>query len=323
MNRCPIIYENCGELLYSQKGLKLLSPALKRLAILDYTAEGLRAEAMQRATKMSIQGVQPKLSAILNIKDGLFEIVNKDGRYILKPQHPFFPELPENEDLSMRIASSIGIDTPLHGLIWSKDNSLTYFIKRFDRRGQKDKIAVEDFAQLARMNSDTKYNYSMERLVSLIDEYCTFPAIEKTKLFTRVLFNFLIGNEDMHLKNYSVITLDGKVALTPAYDLLNSTIVLSGEPEEIALPVKGKKKNLTRDDLINYFGKERCGLPDKIIEKTLVSINSALPSWFRLIEGSFLSDKMKEKYRILLDKRISVLVLDNPVDKTGPGFHIA
>ena len=313
MNRCPITYENCGDLIYSEKGLKLLSPALKRLAVLDFTSEELRAEAMQRATMMSIQGVQPKLSAILNIKEGLFEIADKNGRYILKPQHPFFHELPQNEDLTMRIASTIGIETPLHGLIWTKDKSPTYFIKRFDRKGQKDKIAVEDFGQLAGMSSDTKYNYSMEKLISLINEYCTFPAVEKVKLFNRVLFNFLIGNEDMHLKNYSVIILNGKVELTPAYDLLNSSIVLRGDPEEIALPIKGKKKNLNRNILINYFGKERCGLTDKIVEKILMSINSALPSWFRLIDISFLSEEMKEKYRVLLYKRINVLGMNNRV----------
>jgi serine/threonine-protein kinase HipA len=159
MNRCPITYLECSENRYSEKGLKLLSPTLKSLSLLDYTAEELRAEAMQRASKMSIQGVQPKLSAILNIKNGLFEIVDKDGRYILKPQHQIFPELPQNEDLTMRLAESIGIEIPLHGLIYSKDHSLTYFIKRFDRKGQKDKVATEDFAQLAGMSRDTKYNY--------------------------------------------------------------------------------------------------------------------------------------------------------------------
>lgn len=86
----------------------------------------------------------------------------------------------------------------------------------------------------------------MEKLVNLIDEYCTFPAVEKVKLFKLVLFNYLVGNEDMHLKNYSVIVANGKVELSPAYDLLNSTIVLKGDTEEIALPLKGKKKNLTR-----------------------------------------------------------------------------
>lgn len=313
MNRCPITYEVCGEQLYSKRGLKLLSPTLKALALLNFTAEELRAEAMLRATKMSIQGVQPKLSAILNIKEGLFKFVDNGGRYILKPQHPVFPELPQNEDLTMRLAASIGIDVPLHGLIYSKDNSLTYFIKRFDRRGQKDKIAVEDFAQLAGMCRDTKYNYSMEKLVKLIDDYCTFPAIEKARLFKRVLFNYLVGNEDMHLKNYSVINHNGKVELSPAYDLLNSSIILRGDIAEIALPIKGKKSNLNRNVLISYFGKDRCNLTDKIIEKTLDTIKSALSSWFDLIDISLLSSEMKEKYRVLLQNRINILGLDYQV----------
>jgi hypothetical protein len=140
----------------------------------------------------------------LNIKNGFFEIVDLNGKYILKPQHPYFPELPQNEDLTMRLAATIGIEVPLHGMVWSKDNSLTYFIKRFDRKGQHDKVAVEDFSQLAGLGRETKYNYSMEKVVKIIDTYCTFPAIEKAELLKRVLFNFLVGNEDMHLKNYSV-----------------------------------------------------------------------------------------------------------------------
>ena len=118
-------------------------------------------------------------------------------------------------------------------------------IRRFDRKGQKAKVAVEDFAQLAGLSRDTKYNYTMEKLVKLIDRFCTFPAVENAKLFKRVIFNFLVGNEDMHLKNYSVITRDDIVELSPAYDLLSSSIVLTGDIDEIALPLKGKKSNLT------------------------------------------------------------------------------
>ena len=165
----------------------------------------------------------------------------------------------------MDLASTVGIDVPIHGMVYSKDLSLTYFIKRFDRKGQKDKVSVKDFAQLAGMSRDTKYNYSMEKLVKLIDDFCTFPAIEKAKLFKRVIFNYLVGNEDMHLKNYSVIVQNGKVELSPAYDFLNSTIVL-----------KGKKSNLNAEVLINYFGKECCGLTDKVIEKNLVEIKTKL-----------------------------------------------
>jgi len=284
-----------------------LSPALTNLANLDLSAGELRAEAMVRASKMSIQGVQPKLSAILNIKKGRLDIADKNGRYILKPQHHIFPELPQNEDLTMRLASTIGISVPIHGMVYSKDNSLTYFIKRFDRRGQKDKIAVEDFAQLAGKDRDTKYNYSMEKLVQLVDDYCTFPSIERVRLFNLVLFNYLVGNEDMHLKNYSVMVRDGKVELSPAYDLLNSTIVLNDGAEEIALPLNGKKRNLTRNMLVNYFGKEKCGLTDKTIEKSLGIIQSAIPGWYTLIGISFLSEMMKDKYGKLLLERTRVL----------------
>jgi serine/threonine-protein kinase HipA len=307
MNRCPITYELCGDLPYSEKGLRLLSPVLKNLSILDYSAKELREESMIRASKMSIQGVQPKLSAVLNIKHGRFDIVDKNGRFILKPQHHMFPELPQNEDLTMRMASIAGIEVPLHGMIHSKDRSLTYFIRRFDRKGQKDKIAVEDFAQLAGLSRDTKYNYTMEKLVSLVDGFCTFPAVEKARLFKRVVFNFLVGNEDMHLKNYSVITLNGKTELSPAYDFLNSTIVLKGDTEEIALPLKGKKSNLTPDILIGYFGRERCRLTDKVIDRNLDEIRGGLARWFSLIDDSFLSSLFKEKYRLLLLDRIKVM----------------
>lgn len=307
MNRCPITYELCGTQHYSLKGLRLLSPALTNLANLDLSAGELRTEAMVRASKMSIQGVQPKLSAILNIKKGRFDIVDKNGRYILKPQHHLFPELPQNENLTMHLAAAIGIRVPLHGMVYSKDNSLTYFIKRFDRRGQKDKVAVEDFAQLAGKDRDTKYNYSMEKLVNLVDDYCTFPSVEKVRLFNLVLFNYLVGNEDMHLKNYSVIVRDGKVELSPAYDLLNTTIVLKDGAEEIALPLKGKKGNLTRNILVNYFGKEKCGLTDKSIEKSLTTIQTAIPGWHSLIGISFLSEPMKDKYLKLLQERTKVL----------------
>ncbi len=309
MNRCPITYQHCGDNIYSLEGLKKLSASLSEFSPLDFTAEELRSEAMIRASKMSIQGVQPKLSAVLNIRQHRFDLVERYGRYILKPPHHIFPELPQNEDLTMHLASTIGINVPLHGLIYSGDNSLTYFIKRFDRKGQKDKIHTEDFAQLAGLSRETKYNYTMEKLVSLIEEYCTFPAIDKAKLFKLVLFNFLVGNEDMHLKNYSIIINDGKVELSPAYDLLNSTIVLKADFEEIALNVNGKKHNLNKDDLIIYFGKKRCGLTDKTIDKTLDVINGALASWFNLINISFLSDRMKDNYKSLLRNRIKILGL--------------
>ncbi len=304
MNRCPITYNPCGNKRYSVAGLKLLSTGLLSLKDLEYTAEEQRQEAFNRASRMSIQGIQPKLSARLNIKEEKFEIVDTGGRYILKPQHQFFPEMPENEDLTMKLASEIGLEIPVHGLIWSKDKTLTYFIRRFDRKGQNDKVAVEDFAQLAGLTRDTKYDYSMEKVVDLINKFCTFPAIEKLILFKLVIFNYLTGNDDHHLKNFSIITEDGKVKLSPCYDLLNTTIEYRKPDEEIALPLKGKKKRLTYNILIEYFGLGRCELTAKSVDKVLDTISSAIPVWKSLIDSSFLSNGMKEKYLKLLETRL-------------------
>jgi serine/threonine-protein kinase HipA len=309
MKLCPITYESPENSFYSKKGLSLLSQNLEKLELLEYTAAEQRSEAMARATKLSIQGVQPKLSAILNIKKSKFELVDSGGKYILKPQHHIYPQLPENEDVTMRMAKAAGINVPLHGMIWCKDITLTYFIKRFDRAGHKDKIPVEDFAQLAGLSRETKYNYTMEKLILLIDEFCTFPVIEKAKLFRLVLFNFLTGNEDMHLKNFSVIRNGEKIELSPAYDLVNSTIVLKGGAEEIALSLAGKKRKLTRKVLVDYFGKERCGLTDKVVEINLLALVQAKETWFSLLKKCFLSNELKDNYIVLLENRLKILGL--------------
>ena len=303
MNICPITYQPCGEENYSADGLKLLSKNLTQLNDLPLTQEEQLRESAARADKMSLQGVQPKLSARLNVKDGSFEIVDRNGEYILKPQNNFYPELPENESLTMKLAQMVDIELPSSGMIYSSDRKLTYFIKRFDRYGKSKKLSVEDFAQLAGKSRETKYDYSMEKVINLIDTFSTFPAIEKVKLFRLTIFNFLIGNEDMHLKNFSIITRDNKIELSPAYDLLNTTIVLPNEPEEIALPLAGKKRNLSSKILIDYFGKERLNLNDRVISQVLDKIKSAFDDWEELIKISFLSPQMKEKYFGLLKNR--------------------
>jgi len=281
MNICPITYQYC-EGKYSPQGLRKLSPRLNELADLPYTAEEQLREAAARASKMSIQGIQPKLSARLNVSGMRFDIVDICGRYILKPQNPQFEMLPENEDLSMRLAATAGIDVPLHGLIHSKDESLTYFIKRFDRIGRNKKLALEDFAQLLGLSRDTKYGASMEKVASVIEDHCTFPAIEKIKLFRISLVNFLVGNEDMHLKNFSLITRGEKIELSPAYDILNTTIALARPQEEIALPVMGKKRKLNRTVLVEYFGRQRLALNKNLVSNVLGGIEAAVPKWKEL-----------------------------------------
>jgi serine/threonine-protein kinase HipA len=303
MNRCPITYEPCGDQKYSPKGLKLLSTNLKGLQDIPLTQEDQLKEAASRAIKMSIQGVQPKLSAKLKIKEERFEIVDRGGEYILKPQNSYYPELPENEDLTMKLAKLIGIEIPIHGMVYSKDNRLTYFIKRFDRYGKNKKLSVEDFAQLAGKTRDTKYEFSMEKIATLLDQYCTFPILEKIKLFRLTLFNYLVGNEDMHLKNYSIISRKDKVELSPAYDLLNTTIASKNVTEEIALPISGKKSKLTSNILIKYWGIERLQLNDTVISQTIGNIKNIQSKWEELINISFLSTGMKEKYFDLLNER--------------------
>jgi serine/threonine-protein kinase HipA len=303
MNRCPITYELCGEQKYSAKGLKLLSPKLKDLLDFPYNKGDQLKEAMARATKMSIQGVQPKLSARLNVSAGIFEIADQGGTFIIKPQNDLYEELPENEDLTMRLAALAGIEIPLHGMIYSKDGSRSYFIKRFDRLPKKKRVAVEDFAQLTGQTRETKYSSSMEKVAGVLDQFCTFPLIEKQKLFRLTIFNFLCGNEDMHLKNFSLIRRNGKVEISPSYDLLNTTIAMSNPQEEFALTLAGRKSKITKENLIDYFGSERLGLTSIIIEKTLQEIENQKLKWYKQIQISFLSEEMKKKYVELMSLR--------------------
>lgn len=307
MATCPITYETIeGHKSYSDRGLKLLSRSLTQLNPLPFTQEMLRKEATKRADKMSIQGIQPKISARLDTANHTFQLVDNGGTFILKPQTENYEQAPENEDLSMRLAKVAGILTPQHGLVYAQDNTLVYFIKRFDRVKDK-RISVEDFAQLSGMNRDTKYNYSMEKLIKIIDDYTTFPLVEKAELFLRVLVNFIIGNEDMHLKNYSLITQDEKITLAPAYDFINSTLALGSAREEIALPLNGKKRNLQKKDLIGYFGIEKLRLQPKIVEKQLEKICRSQSTWLELIDKSFLSKDLKKSYLDIIQERISRL----------------
>jgi serine/threonine-protein kinase HipA len=284
----------------------MISTKLIGLNDLPYTASELRREAANRAKKLSIQGVQPKLSASISIVDQEFKVVDQFGTYIIKPQNDIFPELSENEDLTMRMAKVLGINVPFHGMVYGKDGSLSYFIKRFDRYGKGKKYATEDFAQLTGNTRDTKYRFSMEKLVPVIEEFCTFPVVEKVEFFKRIVFCFVTGNEDMHLKNFSLITKNGKTTLAPAYDLLNSSIAIKSPEEEIALTLKGKKSNLKASDFTDYYAKEQLQLNEKTIETILQDMFQAKQKWKDLISISFLSDGMKEKYSQILEHRLKM-----------------
>lgn len=302
MSKCLITYNECSD-DYSKEGLKTLNKDLENIAPFNFTQSELRTEALAMSDKISLQGIQPKLSARLNVKEGKFDIVEQHGTYIIKVQVPDRPQIPENEDLTMKLAKVIGIEVPVHGLVRDKEGQLNYFIKRFDRYSQKSKYAVEDFAQLTERPSDTKYDASTESLIPILTNYCTFPAIEMLKLYKRIFFSFMVGNEDMHLKNFSLITKESKTYLSPAYDLLNSTIVMKRTKEELALPLMGPKARFKPFHFKEYLRIERMGLQKKIVEKVFIEVYEARSSWEGLIEKSFLSEELKEEYIKVINNR--------------------
>jgi serine/threonine-protein kinase HipA len=308
MRICPITLEPLAEDgRYSRSGLRTLHPNLLDLEPLPFTLDEQLREARLRADKMSIQGVQPKLSAILKPKEGRFEVVDRGGRFILKPNPPPFEEVPANEALTMSLAAAAGIEVPPHGLVRATDSSWVYFIQRFDRVGKEVRLHQEDFAQLTGSARETKYESSLEQVAKVVESHCTFPAIEKAKLARRLLFCFLTGNEDMHLKNFSLVVRNGIVALSPAYDLLNTTLVLGNASEESALPLRGRKRKLTRQDWIDYFCQERLGLASAVTSDILQDLAAANDNWQRMIRHSFLSEYAKAGYLAILAARASRL----------------
>jgi serine/threonine-protein kinase HipA len=229
-------------------------------------------------------------------------VVDHGGRFIVKPPHMIYPELPENEALTMSLAETVGIEVPVHGLLLNADATRSYFIRRFDRQGW-DKLPVEDFAQLSGASRDTKYDSSTEHLIEVIDRFCTFPVLERRKFLDRLLFAFLTGNEDMHLKNWSLITRDDKVELAPAYDLLNSTISNPKNREELALPLQGRKSNLQAKLFWGYLAGERLGLTAAQVDQARKRFAAASSAWPDRIMNSFLSAEMKDRYLALLGAR--------------------
>jgi len=190
------------------------------------------------------------------------------------------------------------------------DHRLIYFIKRFDRISKGKKLPIEDFAQLAGMSRETKYSYSIEKIITLLDQYMTFPMIEKTRFFRLLLVNFLLGNEDAHLKNYSVITHSERHELSPCYDIVNSTLALgSSLVEESALPLHGKKSRFTAEDFFTYLGKERLKLAPKVIDKIKDELQKALPQWEKLIAISFLPQELRERCQDIVDERAQRLFI--------------
>ncbi len=264
----------------------------------DLTLNEVTVKAQEMADKISISGVQAKLSMKLNRKSKKLLPIASGAEYILKPQVNTYREVPENENLCMSIAGQLGINTPPHTLIKLKDGSYAYIIKRFDRING-DKINQEDFCQVLGKSKEDKYRGSVEQIAGKLKEISEIPALDIQYLYERVLFSFLIGNGDAHLKNYSVnYTKTADVRLSPAYDILSSKLLIPKE-EDFALALNGKKNNLRKSDFEEFSG--RFNIPWKITEKIL----EEKQIFFDLIADSQLSPDYKEKLSGIVSERFS------------------
>jgi serine/threonine-protein kinase HipA len=266
--------------------------------------EELAAQVIQ--TQAAVTGVQPKLSLHLASAEQpnlakRFTIVGMWGEYILKPISPHYPELPEVEDLTMHLASIAKIKVVPHSLIRLSSGNLAYITKRIDRKG-KEKLHMEDMCQLTERLTEDKYQGSHEQVAKAILKYSANPGLDVVNFFELVLFSFLTGNADMHLKNFSLILQStiGSV-FSPAYDLVATALVNPADDEDLALTLNGKKKKINRNDFISAF--TRLGLDEKQQNNIFKKMEKALPNWFEFIDISFLSDEMKAEYKNLIQYR--------------------
>ena len=246
--------------------------------------------------RIALTGVQPKLSLTLEKKtqkDIRLTLVGLWGEYILKPQHEKIPFMPETEDLTMHLAALFGIEVCNHSLLRAKDKSLVYIAKRFDRiKGEK--IHMEDFCQLSEFLTENKYKGSYEKVGQLILKYCTNSGLDVLKYFELLLFSYLSGNNDMHLKNFSLLYKEKEIVFSPAYDLINVNLVHPQDKEELALMLCGKKSNIRLknfDDLGKLLE-----IPEKVLQNTYHKYHSAEVEVQSLIKSSFLPNDLKEQY---------------------------
>ncbi|MBO8431664.1 MAG: HipA domain-containing protein [Bacteroidetes bacterium] len=278
------------------------------LPVLDYTTGQLDQLALQIIhDRTSLTGVQPKLSLHLNEHEATrrLTIVGLWGGYICKPQTPLYELMPEVEDLTMHLAEVAHIDVVPHTLMRMADNTLCYLTRRIDRTPAGEKIAMEDMCQLTERQTEHKYRSSYERIGKAILKYSSMPKMDVTNFFELVLFSWLTGNNDMHLKNFSLYEAGGKIRLTPAYDLLNAAIINPKDDEELALTLNGRKKKLQREDFITSA--VSLGIGSMVAERLINKHTKLLPKFNAVIQGSFLSVGLKDKYAELLKERIGRL----------------
>lgn len=278
----------------------------KNLPLLQLDKNLLNELAIQTVNKrIAVTGVQPKLSVDLSKGIGTerLTLVGLWGQYILKPQHEEFHFLPETEDLTMHLADLFKIKTSQHALIPTSEGKLAYITKRFDRKKGK-KIHVEDLCQISGFLTEQKYKSSYEKAGKLVSTYCTNKGLDKLNFFELVLFCYLTGNNDMHLKNFTLIHHpDRSVSLSPAYDLLNVNLVFPDDLDDLALTLNGKKRKITKADFDRFAS--GLNLPEKAVSTSYSKFIEAGEKVEKVIQSSFLPEDMKARYFEIWKSKIS------------------
>lgn len=279
--------------------LEIDNDALERLAV-ETTGKGLTIPGVQKKLSLHLmsEGRRPRLT-----------LVNYPTGFILKPQVEEFRALPEAEQLVMSMADEAGISTVPHALVRGS-GSLAYITRRVDRVFEKDKVkmlAMEDFCQLDLRLTQDKYKGSYERCAKVIERYSSRKGLDLSELFYRLVFFFITGNSDMHLKNFSLIETDeqsGSYILSPAYDLLPVNVIMPEDKEQTALALNGKKQNIRRKDFFVFA--EECGITQVSAEKMIKKLVSMKPKFLAMCEDSLLPEDMKEQFAFLIDDRCRV-----------------
>lgn len=280
----------------------------KDIPTLEYSRDELDELAKKVIqSQTSLTGVQPKLSLNLNKHEGSsrLTIVGLWGDFIFKPQTNDYPQLPENEDLTMHLAEAARISIVPHSLIKLADGSIGYITRRIDRTDKGDKIDMEDMCQLTLHPTEYKYRSSYEQIAKIIATYSNAPKLDMVNFFQIILFCFITGNNDMHLKNFSLYAPKNVYRLTPAYDMLNVAIANPKDKEEMALTLNGKKAKLSLKDFV--IAADKMGIDELTVRRMIAAFDKVMPKWKALINSSFLIDEMKEMYYNHIVHRLDIL----------------
>ncbi|MCW3094336.1 MAG: type toxin-antitoxin system HipA family toxin [Ferruginibacter sp.] len=301
MNNCWFCYKDAGDTHYHQACAKKFfgTAEVPKLALDDALIESLAKQTVNQ--RIAVTGVQPKLSLTLQKEKGQsrLTIVGLWGEFILKPQHHGYPMMPETEDLTMHLARLFKIPVCDHTLLQASDGSMVYVARRFDRVEGK-KIHMEDLCQLSEFLTEYKYKSSYEKAGKLVAHYC-HKGLDLLNYFELVLFSYLCGNNDMHLKNFSLMHQPEGVVLGPAYDLLNVNLLNPKDEEELALTLNGKKHRIKLTDFKALA--ENLGINEKVYYNSFKLFSSKNEEVMDLIDRSFLDKKMKKSYKDIWMKK--------------------